>query len=171
MDKSRFDEIYQIMLDSFPSFELRTREGQEALFDNPRYRVAVHETGGKIDAFLAWWDLPSCVFLEHIATAPASRGSGIGAKLVKERCEKAQKPVFLEIEPVAEKDPMTGRRAGFYRRLGFCVNRFPYLQLPLKEHDRALPLWIMSYQNPVGEAEFKAYQAEIYREVYGKRGE
>lgn len=164
---ARFEEIYHIYEESFPAIERRTREGQRTVFESPYYRVRVMEEDGVILAFLGYWDLPSCVFVEHLATTEASRGKGYGKVLVEECIAATDKPVFLEIEPITEADPMTGRRAGFYERLGFYVNQFPYEQMPLKEGDAPIALWVMSYGDVISREDFYPFKKEIYHHVYG----
>lgn len=165
--ETRFEEIYRIYEESFPDVERRTREGQKKVFSDPCYRIRIVEEEGKILAFLGYWELSTSVFLEHLATTETCRGKGYGKQLVEEVVEESSKPVFLEIEPVTEEDPMTGRRAGFYERIGFHLNFFYYEQMPLKAGDTPTPLQIMSYGKAVTEEEFKAYKEEIYEVVYG----
>lgn len=165
--QTRFEEIYRIYEESFPDVERRTRDGQREVFDDPRYRVRVMEESGEILAFLGYWDLPGCIFLEHLATTERCRGKGYGKLLVEEAMGETDKPVFLEIEPITEENPMTGRRAGFYERLGFHLNPFFYEQMPLKPSDGPIPLRIMSHGKPVAEEEFKPHKKEIYNIVYG----
>lgn len=163
----RFDEVYKIYEESFPEIERRNKEAQKEAMEHPCYRLRVMEEDGKILAFAGFWDLPSCVFLEHLATTEACRGKGYGQLLVQECIGSTGKPVFLEIEPVTKHNPMTARRAGFYERLGFSINRFPYKQMPLKKGDSPIPLWIMSYGGCVDEECFLPYKEEIYGIVYG----
>ena len=169
--QTRFEEIYRIYKESFPDIERRTKDDQKRVFGDPCYGVRVIEEEGKILAFLGYWDLPSCIFLEHLATTEACRGKGYGKQLVQEVMREMEKPVFLEIEPITEKDPMTKSRAGFYSRLGFHPNSFYYEQMPLKPVDRPTPLWVMSHGKPVTEEEFKPYKKEIYEIVYGVESE
>lgn len=168
-----FEEVYRIYEESFPEVERRTKAGQRAVLDDPRYRLRVFLENGEKDApvcaFLGYWELDSCIFLEHLATVALYRGKGYGCLLVQECIREGQekgKPLFLEIEPVTEADPMTGRREKFYHRCGFVTNRFPYEQMPLKEGDYPVPLWIMSWPQAVGEDEFFPFKREIYRQVY-----
>lgn len=163
---NRFDEFYAIYEAAFPEIERRTREDQKKVLEHPYYRVRVIEEEGEILAFLGYWNLPGCVFIEHLATDSRCRGKGYGKKLVLECLEGADKPVFLEIEPVTDQDSFTGRRASFYERLGFFVNRFPYEQMPLQKEHKPLPLWIMSYGSTIGEQAFEPYKKEIYQIVY-----
>lgn len=163
----RFDEIYEIYREAFPDQERRSKKGQEAVLNHPCYTMSVKEEEGKIQAFLGVWYLPSCCFVEHLAAAASCRGKGYGRELIIELLQDIAKPVFLEIEPISNEDPMTGRRAGFYERLGFVLNKFPYMQQPLKQGDKPMPLWVMSYGQPISEEEFLPYKKEIYQTVYG----
>lgn len=165
-DSGRFEEIYEIYQEAFPPIEKRTKSAQEAVFKNPYYRLYVIEERGRILAFLGCWHLPSCCFVEHLATTKACRGKGYGKDLVEECLADTDKPVFLEIESIIDADPMTAHRAGFYERLGFYVNRFPYQQMPLKTEDDPMTLWIMSYGEPISEEAFRPYKKEIYQMVY-----
>lgn len=134
--------------------------------NDPYYRLLVIEENNIILAFLGYWDLPGCCFVEHLATTEACRGKGYGKDLVLECIQQTQKPIFLEIEPVTEDNPLTARRAGFYERLGFCRNCFPYLQMPLRAGRPPIPLWIMSYLEAITEETFQPYKKEIYQIVY-----
>ena len=165
--KNRFEELYTIYEASFPDMERRTKEAQRKIIDHPYYHVNAVEEAGVIKAFLGYWDLPGCVFLEHLATAEQSRGKGYGRLLVKETVKDVRKPVFLEIEPVTANDPVTGKRAEFYKRLGFYINDFFYEQMPLKPLDSPIPLWIVSHKRPISSEEFLPFKKEIYEIVYG----
>lgn len=162
----RFDEINRIYEEAFPEIERRTKEKQRDLQTHPLYRLLAIEEEGEIQAFLGYWILPDCIFFEHLATAKKSRGKGYGKELIKKGLEAVDQPVFLEIEPVTKENPITIKRAEFYKSLGFVVNRFPYLQMPLKHGDRPIPLWIVSYKQPINEETFMPYKKQIYENVY-----
>lgn len=166
-----FSELYEIYEASFPEVERRTEQDQRKVWENPVVDVRTVEMEGKTAAFLTCWKLENCRFLEHLATAPGFRGHGLGRRLVEECVEEAEKaglPLLLEIEPVTEEEPDTVRRAAFYERLGFVVNRFPYEQPPLQAGAPRIPLWVVSHGRPVNEEEFAQYKREIYRKVYGE---
>lgn len=164
---SQFDEVYHIYEEAFPDQERRSREGQKKAMEDPCYRLLVKVKDGAIIAFLGYWDLPSCIFIEHLATTPVCRGKGYGKDLVVKCLHNVKKPVFLEIEPITRSNPMTARRAGFYERLGFRCNHFPYLQMALKPEDKPCTLWLMSRGKTMTEKEFFPYKKEIYQIVYG----
>lgn len=162
-----FPYVLEIMTQSFPESETRTAFRQKALLENPRYKIYVHrDEAGEIDCFLAIWELSNCVFGEHLASKPSTRGKGVGSGLLRELLDGLDKPFFLEVEPPC--DEITKRRVGMYERIGLFLNEFYYEQQPLREGHLPQRLMIMSYKSPVGESEFIPYKQEIYRHVYGR---
>lgn len=165
MNPSAFDEIYTLMEASFPVSEMRSYGGQKALLDNPSYRIySEQDASGRIIAFLAAWEFPLFRFVEHIAVNPATRGGGIGYKLMNSYLARSDKPVLLEVEPPAGE--LEQRRIGFYERLGFHLNPYDYVQPPLRTGQPDLPLRIMTYPRPIRLSEFHLYREILYTEVY-----
>ena len=161
-----FPEAFALLEEAFPDTEIRTEEGQRALLSRPRYRLLLERAeGGPLAAVLAVWEFPSFRYVEHIAVSPAMRGQGLGARLLSAYLLEASSPVILEVEP--PETETARRRIGFYRRLGFHLNGFPYFQPPLREGKEPLPLCIMSWPEPVEEKAFLPLKAEIYRAVFG----
>ncbi|WP_019913494.1 GNAT family N-acetyltransferase [Paenibacillus sp. HW567] len=165
MNPTVFDEIFAIMEASFPVSELRTYSGQKSLLDNPNYHIYTErDAEGRIVAFLAAWEFPELRFVEHIAVNPEIRGGGIGKKLMNSYLSRSDKPVVLEVEP--PEGELELRRVGFYERLGFHLNPFPYVQPPLREGQADLPLMIMTYPQAVSRQEFGRFREILYTEVY-----
>lgn len=164
------EEIYQIYQEAFPEIERRTKEDQVKTFSHPLYRLRVIKgTDETIQAFIGYWELNSCLFLEHLAVKKECRGRGLGGILIEECIQEGKEtgnPIFLEIEPVTQEDPITARRERFYQRYGFFTNSFFYQQMPLKPKDKPIPLWVMSYPEPISEQDFLPYKKEIYEKVY-----
>ncbi|MBB6733857.1 GNAT family N-acetyltransferase [Cohnella zeiphila] len=165
MDTIPFDEIYAIMKASFPDSETRTYEGQRELLGNPHYRILAEKNGdGKTIAFLAAWEFPSMRFVEHLAVDPAVRSGGIGRALMADYMGQSPLPIVLEVEPPVTE--LARRRVGFYERLGFHLNPYGYVQPPLREGRREMPLRLMSYPHPLAEEEFERCKRKLYTEVY-----
>lgn len=166
--KSKFDSIYRIMEDSFPSSEMRTYDGQKLLLNNDFYHINVQtDDNGAVIGFLAYWDLSNCIFIEHLAVDKKSRGKGIGGKLVDQIFKESKKDIFFEVEPPV--DEISHRRVKFYQKKGAHLNEFYYEQPALRETERAQRLMIMSYPNPIDGDSFKKYKEEIYEHVYNIR--
>lgn len=161
-----FEEIWNIMEYSFPVAERRSYDGQRNSFHNPCYRVFGHRIQGKIAAFLAVWKLDGFWYVEHFAVKEEFRGSGIGANILTELLKTLQQRVVLEVEP-----PSAGiaeRRIAFYRRNGFVLNEYDYIQPELTAGAGEIPLRVMSYPDALNETEFAAVKKELYKKVYGK---
>ena len=75
-----FDKIFSILENSFPSDEYRTYEGQQALWNHPRYTVYVipDDESDCIKAFITVWKFEDFAFIEHFAVNPFYRNQGLG---------------------------------------------------------------------------------------------
>ena len=95
--QSRFEEYYRIYEESFPSKERRTREQQRDILSHPCHRVRIKEEDGSMLAFVSYWELPGCLFLEHLATTERCRGKGYGKQLVRNALPRRTNPCFWRL--------------------------------------------------------------------------
>ena len=58
------------------------------------------------------------------------------------------------------------RRISFYESLGFHLNVYDYIQPPIEEGKKDVPLFLMSYPQRLGMQEFERVRLSIYRNVY-----
>ncbi len=165
MNDSEFDKIFTLMKTSFPESERRTYAGQKELLADPHYRLITEtNSNNQLIAFMAAWEFPLFRFVEHIAVDPATRGSGIGGKIMAAYIGESLKPILLEVE-YPDTD-LAQKRIGFYERLGFRLNPFEYVQPPLQKGQTYLPLKIMSYPQILTEEEFALHLEILYANVY-----
>jgi hypothetical protein len=157
MQHNEFDEVYDLMVTSFPSSERRSYEDQKALLEKHNYEIETNRNdNGELLSFMAIWQLNTSHFIEHLAVSPLSRVEGLGGK--------SEKPVLLEVEhPETE---IAKKRIQFYERLGFHLNTHDYVQPPIQAGEEPLPLHIMSYPNPISAEEFKIFKDDIFSELY-----
>ena len=88
------------------------------------------------------WRFPQFTYIEHLCTAHALRGRGLGgAVLAALRAEG--RPLLLEVEHPQGPDSMEQRRIDFYRRNGFGVLDYPYIQPPYAPGLPEVPLLLM----------------------------
>lgn len=167
IDQSSFDQVYDLMSESFPKSEYRTYDGQLDLLSNPLYQLYGRFNEKKqIDGFIASWEFSCFRFVEHLAVNPTLRGGGIGSKLVIDYLRKdLSKTVVLEVEHPHEE--MAQRRIGLYKKLGFQVNNYTYAQPALRKGEAELPLLIMSYPALLSPIEFDHVKHLLYTKVYG----
>ena len=159
---SAFEEVWEIMRDSFPVDERRDYVGQERLLQESHYRLYGWRQGGRLAAFIAVWEFTDFSFVEHFAVEQHHRNGGIGAKLLGEL--PGEKPVILEVEPPV--DDLPRRRIDFYARNGFAVNGYDYIQPAMSTEGKAIPLKIMSRPRALTPQEFEHVRNTLYRYVY-----
>ena len=165
LDVTDFDKMFDIMEKSFPIDERRPKEEQKALFEEPLYKVYCV---GKMKAFMAVWEFENFVYLEHFAVSPEYRNEGLGSKMLGALKGMYNKKICLEVEP-PETDTASGR-IHFYERNGFYLNEYPYIQPPISNGKKEVPLMIMTSGAAVSEKEFKEIKSTLYREVYKTNG-
>lgn len=159
-----FSQMYEILENSFPKTERRSRKGHLSEFNDPLFRSLVLEDG-RIQGFMNYWEMSEFIYLEHFAIAKELRGRGIGSRLMNELCSSIQnRLIVLEVEP-EQKSDIADRRIKFYERLGFVLNEYPYLQPPY-ENTAPLPLAIMSSERKLEPSEFVKIKNALYRNVY-----
>lgn len=165
LQKEQFDAIYRVMEESFPLDEFRPYHEQKALFDDERYSAyGLVTEAGELQGFLTLWQFETFAYVEHFAVAPGFRNGGLGAAILREVTERMSKPICLEVEP--PEGELSIRRIGFYRRNGFYLNDYPYIQPPISHGRKAIPLRIMTYAAAVAPETYRNIRDTLYCEVY-----
>ncbi len=163
--RAAFDEAFAILDEAFPPSECRPYEEQRALLETSRYRLfSLADEAGGLAAVVGVYDFPSVLFVEHLAVRHDLRGGGFGSAALHALIASTEKQVILEVEP--PETEIAARRIGFYRRHGFFLNEYPYIQPPISKGRSAIPLLIMSTQGPLSQSRFEQLRGLLYREVY-----
>lgn len=166
MAEKDFKKIYELMETAFPREEIRTYENGFRQLTNPNYRILVSKNeADEILGFIADWDLGAILFLEHFAVDQAIRGLGIGSKMMAAYLKQAVKPVMIEVED--DQTEIGMRRIGFYRRAGFQLSEFGYLQPILRgDAKKEIPLKIMSFPEKLTKESFLDFKNEVFTQIY-----
>lgn len=161
-----FDQIFAIMEASFPTDEYRTYDAQRALLDNPQYTIYVlpDSSSKSIMAFITVWQFEDFAYIEHFAVNPSYRNGGLGSNILHEINDLLMCQLCLEVE-LPETD-FAKRRIAFYKRNGFFVNDYPYIQPPYSKDKNPLPLLIMTSNDGISKDRFEMMKERVYREVY-----
>lgn len=160
-----FSKVYELMKMSFPSDEYRYYDEQKALLNNPAYSIyGLYNESQDIKAFIAVWQFSNFSFIEHFAVNPEHRNEGTGTYLLNEVIKMLPKPVCLEVEP--PETEIAIRRISFYQRNNFFLNEYPYVQPPMSQGKKAIPLFIMTLGGKVDEDTFKYIKSTLYAKVY-----
>lgn len=165
LEKEDFEQVWQIMENSFPVDERRTYRGQKEILENPHYQLYGCKENLKVVAFFAVWEFKDMAFVEHFAVDECFRNGGIGAGLLQELLQILTVPAVLEVEPPDSELPQ--RRIRFYERNGFVLNPYgDYVQPALSDAGKPLPLMIMTYPKGVSQEQYEQIRDTLYREVY-----
>ncbi len=158
-----FTQFWNIYQDAFPQEERRDiKDYRENLIRNPHYKFAPYFKEGSMIGFVSFWDLDAFLFIEHFAIHRKARGNGYGTRILRKLMNKAR--IVLEVEPPV--DTITQRRVRFYRRMGFHLNDYKYVQPPYRQGEHSVPLKLMSYPAPIGTDKVEAVTKRIYHHVY-----
>lgn len=162
------EAVWQLMVESFPYEERRSRDDQQKVMGHSDYRLKVlHNANHDLLGFISCWLFPHFLFVEHFAISALFRNKGLGAQLFTDYCLEphAERLIVLEVErPDSE---LAKRRIGFYERLGFKMNPFTYMQPSYHAEGDGLPLLLMSYPSAIDYNAFREVRAHLYKKVYG----
>lgn len=161
-DQNQFDKLYALLTDSFPVDELRPMEEQRRLFLKHAYTIW---TTPEENAVITLWEFSDFVYVEHFAVAPQCRNLGLGKMLLSELLAKYRKPCCLEVEPPDA--PLSARRIHFYKRNGFFLNSYPYMQPAYAPNQKSIPLLLMTTGDRISEKKFEEWKNILYKAVYG----
>ena len=161
-----FPQVYEIMEQSFPKEEYRPYDSQRDLLKKKEYKIyGTRDDTGRIIGFLAIWELPGLLFIEHFAVRKECRNCGIGSELLQSLLERYSSTACLEVE--LPQNTLTKRRIAFYERNGFALNEFPYKQPSLGDGREPVPLRIMTTGGHLSPKEFQRCKTLLYTIVYG----
>ena len=163
-DIKNFDCIYKIMESSFISDEYRTYDEQKALLDNPVYTIYTKQIQSKIIGFFAVWEFDDFDYIDHFAIDLDYRGQGYGSEMLDELLSMYKKMVVLEVEPPDTE--ISQKRIEFYKQHGFYLNTYPYIQPPISNCKKPVPLFIMSTVNYLSIDNYNRVKSILYKDVY-----
>lgn len=165
IEKSLFDQLFDLLRLSFPTSERRNYSGHLSEFNEDIFHSLCYILDG-LKGFMNYWDFGEFVYVEHFAVAPELRGQGTGSALMNElRRLIGARTLVLEAEPPSDSD-IAKRRIAFYERLGFVLNEYEYIQPALMEGEQPIPLVIMSSPRKLSEGEYIRIRDKMYQRVY-----
>lgn len=143
------------------------RERRDSLggqLSNPRHHLLAILWSGDFAGFMTVWRFDAFAFIEHLATHPTVRGSGIGGIVLATVVQNAPLTV-LEAER-AEDSPLASRRLAWYQSCGFMMNPQAYRQPAYGPGLPEVPLHLLSHPRALRTDEFDAVVQTLRREVY-----
>lgn len=156
-----FEIIYAAMTESFVPEEIRDKDKALAVLKEKDYTAyKIIDTSAWV-GFITVWELAEAAFIEHFVIFPEFRGRGFGGEVLT-LMKKKYRAMVLEVEPPT--DEIKKRRISFYKRCGFFVNDYYYLQPSYRKGGEGVELILMSY--PALLESCDAAKRELYSRVY-----
>ncbi|WP_026771739.1 GNAT family N-acetyltransferase [Sediminibacillus terrae] len=120
---------------------------------------------------LMYAEFKSFIFIDYVYVSAASRGQGLGHKLI-EKLKAKNKPIILEVEPVDYEDSDTEKRLKFYQREGFVhAQSIGYNRRSLATNEET-PMEIL-YWSPDNQDEEEIYKQmkKMYEDIHTYKDE
>ncbi len=152
--EERFDLVFSKMTAAFPYEERRDILDQKECLNNNFFKFFEIFDNETDVGFIALWDFPEFVFIEHIAIDEKKRAGGYGSKSIELVKETYKKIIILEAE--APETEQQIKRIRFYDRLGFKINSYNYEQ-PSYHGGESVPLKILSFPKLIDKEEFDLF--------------
>ncbi|MBA2174485.1 GNAT family N-acetyltransferase [Halobacillus locisalis] len=159
---------YEKLNQYFPVEEMKSKEHMEALLKE-KSNVYYKDEGEHHVLMYAEFD--SFLFIDYVYVSTASRGQGLGHKLIKKMKAKG-KPIILEVEPVDYDDTDSEKRLRFYQREGFVhAQSIGYSRKSLATNE--LNNMEILYWSPEDDSEEEIYEKmkEMYTEIHTYKDE
>lgn len=144
---------------SFPVFEQRTEQQQQQAFSCPNYHLTAYRENDRLIGFIAYWEFPSYIYIEHFAIHAALRGKGYGGQVLENFLSAHSKTILLEIDPPA--DTVSRARLRFYQRCGFYPNPYLHVHPPYREAYQGHPLVVLSAGREITEDEYRQFRTDL----------
>lgn len=161
-----FNEFYDVILNNFPSKEIKDYDYMKDTFEKGYYNVLILKENNKILGILSHYDDPDFAFIDYFAIDGEQKGKGLGSKMLKYFMEHEEKRVILEVEH--PENEQSRRRIIFYQRNGLILNdQHDYFVPPVRSLKHRLYFHLMSYPKSISEKEFEKFYPRILNLVYG----
>ena len=160
-----FSEAWNLYETSFPENERRNIEGQEHIVSLNNYYCEMVFLDEQHVGILFWWDFETLRYLEHMAITVNRQNEGLGSKIMKSFLNfDITKLTLLEVEP-----PITQiqkKRVAFYRKLGFKMNAYKYIQPSLQKCTEQVALKLLSFPSELNVESYNAFVSTYHKQIY-----
>ncbi|MFD2924244.1 MULTISPECIES: GNAT family N-acetyltransferase [Halobacillus] len=154
---------YEKLNQYFPVEEMKSQEHMEALLKEKS--EVYYKDEGEYHV-LMYAEFNSFIFIDYVYVSAASRGQGLGHKLI-EKMKAKGKPIILEVEPIDYEDSDSAKRLHFYQREGFKhAQSIGYTRRSLATNEPT-PMEIL-YWSPEDASEESIYEQmkRMYEEIH-----
>lgn len=151
LDTTRWNKVWELYNDSFPTAEKRTEEDHLRACADERFFPLSAWNGNELVGLLFYWEWDSFRYLEHIAVSSYLRGNGYGSRMLR-HLRDSEKTVILEIDQLSNE--LSVRRLQLYERAGFTLTPYRFVHLPYRINVEPVELLILSYPKMITKMQY-----------------
>lgn len=159
-----FAWAYNLLDDSFPYEERRSRRDQLQVLSHPDYRLCVAMCDGNKVGVVGYFETSEFIYFENFCTLPQLRNCGFGSKILQALVAQYPDRLFV-LEAELPTDELTTRRIGFYKRNGMQTNVYDHVQPHYHKGDKDLHLVVLSYGRQLTADEYKRFKRYLDEQV------
>lgn len=155
-----FEKLYA---HSFPIFEQRTPEQQAQAFASANYHLTGYVENQSFMGFIAYWEFPDYLYIEHFAINGHERGKGYGSQILNSFVTDKPKTVLLEIDPPI--DEISTARLRFYQKCGFYQNPYSHIHPPYRKEYKGHSLRVLTTGTPLSAERYEQFKNDLTQQV------
>ncbi|MCD7894731.1 MAG: GNAT family N-acetyltransferase [Erysipelotrichaceae bacterium] len=159
-------ETYKFLQKAFDPSELREYAWMKAIYDQNKFKIYGYVDNNQLLGIITLWEFNDYDYIEHFAVDENYRGQGIGSQIIEDIKQLCDKPIVLEVEEIV--DDMTKNRVHFYEKHGFQLSSYLFIQPPLRENVKDVPLIYMSYPRLFNNEMYDKIFDELKNKVYSR---
>lgn len=162
-----FEQFYQILLNNFPSKEIKDYDYMKETFFNQSYQVlCLKNDQEQIVGVMSFYLSDDFRFIDYFAIDGSFKGHGAGSSMLQHFISLDDKIVLLEVEHPG--DLISQRRIRFYQRNGMVLNdQYDYFVPPVRSLKHRLYFYLMSSSKGLSLDEYHKFYPQILKMVYG----
>ncbi|MCD7948701.1 MAG: GNAT family N-acetyltransferase [Erysipelotrichaceae bacterium] len=166
--KEIFDikEVYAFLANAFDPSELRAYEWMKEIYDQKKFKIYGYMNDNQLLGVITLWKFDEYNYIEHFAVDANYRGQGLGSIIIEDMKQLSDKPLILEVEEIV--DEITQKRVHFYEKHGFHLSSYQFIQPPLRENVKDVPLIYMSYPSLLENDMYDKILIELKNKVYSR---
>lgn len=161
---SEFNKYYELLENDFCYAERKDYDSEILSFQNKSFYPSFIFLKDELVGYICFWKFDSFVFIEHFAILEGKRNQRIGSEFLKHFLLNTPHLIILEVERPT--DLISEKRVHFYKRLGFTVNLYDYIQPSYHKENDKVPMYICSFDRSISHSEYIRIIKQIKNVVY-----
>ncbi|MCD7839340.1 MAG: GNAT family N-acetyltransferase, partial [Erysipelotrichaceae bacterium] len=144
----------------------REYDWMKEIYEQKKFKIYGYLQEEQLLGVITLWEFDEFHYIEHFAVDESYRGQGIGSKIIEDMKLLSDKPLVLEVEEIV--DNITQKRVHFYEKHDFVLSSYHFIQPPLRDNAKDVPLIYMSYPALLDNDMYDKIYIELKNKVYSR---